>query len=83
MSGAELRAALAGGGPYPLGAETAARCLRVLSELDLVRGEPAAGDGVVGVVSSEGTELERSAAFRAYSDELSEARRFLERPKLP
>jgi hypothetical protein len=83
VSGADLRAALAGAGPHPLSAETAARCLRVLAELDLVRGEPGAGDGVVGVVSSEGTDLERSAAFRAYSDEFSEARQFLERPKLP
>jgi single-stranded-DNA-specific exonuclease len=83
VGGADLRAALSGDGPYPLCAETAARCLRVLAELDLVRGEPAAGDGAVGVVSSEGTDLERSAAFRAYSDEFSEARRFLERPKLP
>ncbi len=83
VGGSELRTALAGEGAYPLCAETAARCLRVLLELDLVRGEPAAGDGTVGVVSSEGTDLERSTAFRAYSDEFSEARRFLERPKLP
>ena len=82
-SGEELRSALAGAGPHPLDPETAARCLRVLGELGLVRGAPGVGDEVVGVVSSEGTELERSPAFRAYSDELSEARRFLERPKLP
>jgi len=82
-SGPELRAALAGSAPHPLAPETAARCLRVLTELGLVRGEPGSGDGIVGVVSSEGTDLERSAAFRAYSDEYSEARRFLERPKLP
>ncbi len=82
-SGEELRAALAGPGAHPLAPETAARCLRVLLELDLVRGEPGSGDGVVGVVSSEGTDLERSSAFRAYSDEFSEARQFLERPKLP
>ena len=82
-SGEELRAALAGPGARPLSPETAARCLRVLGELDLVRGEPGSGDGVVRVVSSEGTDLERSAAFRAYSDEFSETRQFLERPKLP
>jgi single-stranded-DNA-specific exonuclease len=82
-SGPALREALAGAGPRPLSAECAGRCFRILRELDLVRGEPAAGDGVVGVVSSEGTDLERSPAFRAYSDEFSEARRFLERPKLP
>jgi single-stranded-DNA-specific exonuclease len=82
-SGEALRTALSGPGPYPLAPETAARCLRVLRELDLVRGEPNSGDGVVGVVSSEGTDLERSAAFRSYSDEFSETRQFLERPKLP
>jgi hypothetical protein len=82
-SGTALRGALAGDGSHPLAPETAARCFRVLRELELVRGEPAAGGGGVGVVSSEGTELERSPAFRAYSDEFSEARRFLERPKLP
>ncbi len=82
-SGGELRAALAGPDPYRLGPEVAARCLRVLRELDLVRGEPGSGDGVVGVVSSEGTDLERSAAFRAYSGEFTETRQFLERPKLP
>jgi hypothetical protein len=83
VSGAGLREALCGTGPYPLCPEAAARCLRVLRELDLVRGEPNRGDGVVGVVSSGGTDLERSAAFRSYSEEFSEAQRFLERPKLP
>ena len=83
VGGPALREALAGADPHPLAAETAARCFRVLRELGLVRGEPVAGDGVVGVVSSEGTDLERSPAFRAYSDQFSEARRFLERPKLP
>ena len=82
-SGEGLRAALAGDGAHPLAPETAARCLRVLRELELVRGEPAVGGGELRAVSSEGTELERSPAFRAYSDEFSEARRFLERPKLP
>lgn len=82
-SGTVLRTALAGDGAHPLPAETAARSFRVLQELELVRGVPSVGDGVVGAVSSEKTELERSPAFRAYSDEFSEARRFLERPKLP
>jgi single-stranded-DNA-specific exonuclease len=83
VSGAELRQALAGDGPHPLAPETAARCFRVLGELGLLAGEPNRGDGVVGTVSSEGTDLERSAAFRAYSEEFAEAKRFLERPKLP
>jgi single-stranded-DNA-specific exonuclease len=83
VSGPELRKALGGEGPHPLAPETAARCFRVLRELELVRGETPSDGGLVGVVSSEGTDLERSTAFRAYSDEFSEARRFLERPKLP
>jgi single-stranded-DNA-specific exonuclease len=81
--GPALREALSGPGPHRLAPETAARCLRVLREVDLVRGEPNKGEGSVMVVSSEGTELERSAAFRAYSEEHAEARRFLARPKQP
>jgi single-stranded-DNA-specific exonuclease len=81
--GAELREALAGDGAHPLGPVAAARCFRVLAELGLVQGEPSGGDGSVGVVSSEGTKLERSGAYRAYSEELLEARLSLERRKLP
>jgi len=81
--GEDLRRALAGEGPHPLGPETAARCLRVLGELELVAGDAAAGGGRVGVVSSKGTDLERSAAFRAYTDLHAEATRFLESRKMP
>ena len=49
----------------------------------LVAGDTSAGAGVVGVVSSEGTDLERSAAFRVYSKEHSEAQSFLQSPKFP
>jgi single-stranded-DNA-specific exonuclease len=83
MSGPALREALAGPGPHGLDPETAARALRVLLELGLVAGSTNAGDGLVGVVSSEGTDLERSAAFRAYRDEHSEAVSFLQSPKIP
>ncbi len=83
VSGDDLREALLGSGPHPCSAETAARCFRVLRELDLVRGEPAAGAGTVGVVSSEGTDLERSEAFRAYSARHEEARQYLEAHKQP
>jgi single-stranded-DNA-specific exonuclease len=83
LGGEELRSALSGAGSHPLGPEAAARALRVLLELGLVAGEANAGAGVVGVVSSEGTELERSAAFRAYSTEFSEAHRFLKSRKFP
>jgi single-stranded-DNA-specific exonuclease len=83
VSGPELRQALAGSGAHPLGPEAAARCFRVLAELGLVSGEPSQGTGPVGVVSSEGTDLERSAAFRAYRADHSEAAPYLERPKQP
>ncbi len=82
-SGQELFATLRGSGPHPRGPEAAARCLRVLAELGLLQGSPEAGGGTVGVVSSEETELERSAAFRAYGDRHQEGVRFLERRKNP
>jgi single-stranded-DNA-specific exonuclease len=63
--------------------EAAARCFRVLDELELVQGSPAGGDGEVRVVSSEGTELERSTAFRAYGARYQEGLRYLERRKQP
>jgi single-stranded-DNA-specific exonuclease len=83
MSGPELRAALTGPGPHPLGPEAAARALRVLLELGLVAGNTNSGGGAIGVVSSEGTDLERSAAFRVYSKEHSEAQSFLQSQKFP
>jgi single-stranded-DNA-specific exonuclease len=83
VGGEALLAALRGRGPHPRGPETAARCFRVLSELDLTLGSPEAGGGTVGVVSSEGTELERSAAFRAYGARHQEGLRYLERRKKP
>jgi hypothetical protein len=82
-SGGELLAALRGGGRFPRAPEAAARCLRVLGELGLVQGAPAGGGGSVGVVSSEGTELERSAAYRAYGARHQEGLRYLRRRKNP
>lgn len=82
-SGEPLREALAGAGQRRRGPEAAARCFRVLAELELVRGTPDEGDGTVGVVSSEGTDLERSQAFRAYSARFEEGRRFLEGNRQP
>jgi single-stranded-DNA-specific exonuclease len=79
--GEQLRAALAGSGAHPLCPEASARRFRVLLELGLVQGAPEGGAGVVRVVSSERTDLQRSPAFRAYSDRLSEAQRYLARPK--
>jgi single-stranded-DNA-specific exonuclease len=83
VSGEALRSALEGDSPYPLCPEAAARRFRVLAELGLVQGEPDRGSGFVRVVSSEGTELERSGAFRAYSAANSEAQQYLARRKLP
>jgi single-stranded-DNA-specific exonuclease len=82
-SGPELREALAGPGPHPLDPESSARAFRVLRDLELVAGDTSLGTGVVGVVSSAGTDLERSAAFRVYSKEFSEAQSFLQSPKFP
>lgn len=81
--GCRLRAALSGAGAYPLCPEAGARRFRVLRELGLVQGAPEGGDGMVRVVSSVRTDLQRSAAFRAYSDRLAEDQRFLTRAKLP
>jgi single-stranded-DNA-specific exonuclease len=81
--GAALLETLRGRGPHARSAETAARCVRVLSELGLVHGMPGGGDGCVGVVSSEGTELERSAAFRAYGARHQEGLQYLKRRQQP
>jgi len=81
--GEDLRRALEGSGRHARPPEAAARCFRVFSELGLARGAPEAGAGTVGVVSSERTELERSAAFRAYSARYEEGKRYLERHRHP
>src|SRR5262249_46463453 len=83
VGGEELRTALSGAGSQPRSPEGAARCFRVLAELNLVQGSPAGGGGKVGVVSSGGTDLERSASFRAYSARYQEARQFLEGQRQP
>jgi single-stranded-DNA-specific exonuclease len=83
VSGPRLREALQGGGPHPRSPESAACCFRVLAELGLVQGTPDRGGGMVGVVSSDRTDLERSAAFRAYSARCEEGRQYLERRKQP
>ena len=65
------------GRTHPHSPEVAARAARVLCELELLRWD---GDGVdrrLRVVSSSGTDLERSHAFRFYRDRLEEGRRFL------
>jgi single-stranded-DNA-specific exonuclease len=83
VEGERLREALQGGGAHLRSPETAARCFRVFSELGLVQGEPGGGAGRVGVVSSEKTDLERSAAFRAYRARYEEGKQYLERRRQP
>ena len=67
-AGRELREALAGGGAHPLAAGGRGPLLPgPRASWISLRASPDGGAGAVGVVSSEGTDLERSAAFRAYS----------------
>jgi single-stranded-DNA-specific exonuclease len=75
--GSELREALTGGGDHPHGPELAARCVRVLHELELIVWDPKSPERSLRVVSSEHTELERSGAFRAYSARLEEGKKYL------
>ena len=65
------------GRAHPLAPEPAARRARVLEELGLLRLQGSGADRVLGVVSSSGTDLERSTAFVAYRDRYQEARRYL------
>ncbi len=81
----QLRAALSGESAHPRSPEVAARSLRVLADLGLVR-PPWEGSGPPGgarVVSSEGTDLVRSGAFNAYRARCEEGRRFLSRRRQP
>jgi single-stranded-DNA-specific exonuclease len=72
------RAALCGEGrAHPHSAEVAARSARVLAELELLHWEGSGPNRVLSVVSSSGTDLERSDAFVAYRDRYEEGRRYL------
>jgi len=71
-------AALSGASsPYPRSPEAAARRLRVLVDLDLARLEGSGAGRALRVVSSEGKDLDRSAAFVAYRTRHEEAERYL------
>jgi single-stranded-DNA-specific exonuclease len=88
-----LRAAAEGGGELGAGTarrilcgegrnhlltpEVTARSARVLAELGLLRWTRRDGARRLGVLSSESTDLERSAAFVAYRDRYEEGRRYL------
>jgi single-stranded-DNA-specific exonuclease len=69
--------ALAGDGRHPRTPEQAARRARVLDELGLLRWHGSGTSRTLGVVSSEGQDLERSGAFRAYRARHEEGKRFL------
>ena len=75
--GSALRDALAGDGDHVRGPELAARCVRVLHELELIVWDPSSRERSLRVVSSEHTNLERSAAFCAYSARLEEGKKYL------
>lgn len=78
LEGDALREALTGESQYQRSPELAARCMRVLAEVGLLDRPLTAGVRAAGAVSSEGTELERSATYRACRDRHEEARSFLE-----
>jgi single-stranded-DNA-specific exonuclease len=76
-SGTDLRSVLAGGSAYPRTPELAARCVRVLSELDLCEWLPTGGGPSLRVLSSERTDLRRSRAYTDCVARHQEAIRFL------
>ena len=69
------------GRAHPHSPEVAARSARVLAELELLRWEGSGPNRALSVVSSSGTDLERSEAFRAYRDRYEEGRRYLSERK--
>ncbi len=71
----ELERVLCGSGRYPRTPECCARVLRVLQELELV--QVAADVPSVTVLDAPRTELERSAAYRAYRERLARFERAL------
>jgi single-stranded-DNA-specific exonuclease len=77
LHGENLGEALCGGGRYRLRAEVAARCVRVLGELGIAQLGGSPGERSLRVLSSERTQLERSAAWRAAAARHEEGRRFL------
>src|SRR3954447_17352676 len=76
--GEVLRAILEGASDYPRTPETAARCVRVLCELELCEWPTDRGAGPLRVLSSERTDLGRSRAYGACLARHQEAIRFLQ-----
>jgi hypothetical protein len=78
VDGADLRAVLEGASDYPRTAETAGRCVRVLTELGLCEWTADRGGGALRVLSSERTDLGRSRAYGTCIARHQEAVRFLQ-----
>jgi single-stranded-DNA-specific exonuclease len=83
VRGEELVEVLAGGGAHPRAPEVAGRCVRVLVELGLAACELDGRERSLRVVSSQGTELERSSAYVAHRGRHEEGRRFLSSRQRP
>jgi hypothetical protein len=62
---------------HPHSPEVAARSARVLAELELTEWDGSGVTRALRVVSSSGTDLERSRAYRVYRDRCEEGRRYL------
>ena len=75
--GAKLRSLLAGDSAYSRTPELAGRCVRVLNELGLCEWRSNGGTPVLGVLSSEGTDLGRSRTYGACIARHQEAIQFL------
>jgi hypothetical protein len=67
------------GRTHPRTAESSGRMARVLTDLELIKWEGSGHGRTLSVVSSTGTDLERSPAFVAYRERYEEGRRFLTR----
>lgn len=81
LAGAELESALRGAGPHPRCAGHCGRLVRVLCELGLASWYGAgAGEPRLVAGAAERTELERSAAHRAYAARLAAAESYLGAP---
>ena len=78
LLGEAVRQVLAGPGRFGRSPEAAARCARVLSELGIAKGGGKGDARWLRVVSSERTSLDRSGAWRAYSDTHQEGLRYLQ-----
>ena len=75
-SGEATEHLLRGEGPQPRSAALAGRLVRVLTELELASFDRT-GQGLTPAENPQRTQLERSAAYQAYQQQLEDGRRFL------